>query len=132
VSSGKGGTGKSIVTSNLSVHMASNGLRLLSVDADMGLANLHLLLGLRPGRTIFDLIERGASLEEIVETGPAGIRLAAGGSGIPEMADLHPERLLRLIVALESAGAIADMVLIDTGAGIGRPLSSIPCATSSS
>ncbi len=124
VSSGKGGTGKSIVTSNLSVHMASNGLRLLSVDADMGLANLHLLLGLRPGRTIFDLIERGASLEEIVETGPAGIRLAAGGSGIPEMADLHPERLLRLIVALESAGAIADMVLIDTGAGIGRATTS--------
>lgn len=124
VSSGKGGTGKSIVTSNLSVHMASNGLRLLSVDADMGLANLHLLLGLRPGRTIFDLIERGASLEEIVETGPAGIRLAAGGSGIPEMADLHPERLQRLMVALETAGAIADMVLIDTGAGIGRATTS--------
>lgn len=124
VSSGKGGTGKSIVTSNLSVHMASSGLRLLTVDADMGLANLHLLLGLRPSRTIFDVIERGATLAEIVETGPAGVQLAAGGSGITEMADLHPERLLRLVVALESAGSLADMVLVDTGAGIGRATTS--------
>jgi len=124
VSSGKGGTGKSIVTSNLSVHMASSGLRLLSVDADMGLANLHLLLGLRPVRTIFDVIERGKTLTEIVETGPAGVQLAAGGSGITEMADLHPERLLRLVVALEGAGGLADMVLVDTGAGIGRATTS--------
>lgn len=124
VSSGKGGTGKSIVTSNLSVHMASSGLKLLSVDADMGLANLHLLLGLRPARTIFDVIERGVSLADIVETGPAGVQLAAGGSGITEMADLHPERLLRLVVALEASGGIADMVLVDTGAGIGRATTS--------
>jgi flagellar biosynthesis protein FlhG len=124
VSSGKGGTGKSIVTSNLSVHIASSGLKLLSVDADMGLANLHLLFGLRPGRTIFDVIERGASLAEIVETGHGGVQLAAGGSGITEMADLHPERLLRLVVALEAAGGIADVILVDTGAGIGRATTS--------
>jgi flagellar biosynthesis protein FlhG len=124
VGSGKGGTGKSIVTSNLSVHIAASGLKLLSVDADMGLANLHLLLGLRPGRTIYDVIERGASLAEIAETGPGGIRLAAGGSGVPEMADLHPDRLLRLMVALEMSGEIADVVLVDTGAGLGRATTS--------
>ncbi len=124
VSSGKGGTGKSIVTSNLAVHLATNGARTLSVDADMGLANLHLLFGVRPARTIFDVIERGATLEEVAETGPAGVRLAAGGSGVPEMADLHPERLLRLVVAIEAAGGMADVVLIDTGAGIGRATTS--------
>jgi flagellar biosynthesis protein FlhG len=124
VTSGKGGTGKSVMTSNLAVHLAASGVNILAVDADMGLANLHLLLGIKPARTVMEVIERGASLQEVAEIGPVGVRLAAGGSGMPEMADLHPERLRRLVLAMEDPGGRADVVLVDTGAGIGRATTS--------
>ncbi len=124
VTSGKGGTGKSVLTSNLAVHLAASGLRIIAVDADLGLANLHLLLGMQPQRTVMDVIERGATLDEVAEMGPVGVRLAAGGSGRPDMADLHPGRLGRLVAAIDSAGGRADVVLVDTGAGIGRATTS--------
>lgn len=124
VTSGKGGTGKSVLTSNLAVHLAAAGLRVIAVDADMGLANLHLLLGMQPRRTVMDVIETGATLEDVAEPGPVGMRLAAGGSGSAEMADLHPSRLGRLIAAMDAVGDRADVVLVDTGAGIGRATTS--------
>ena len=124
VTSGKGGTGKSVLTSNLAVHLAATGVKVMALDADMGLANLHLLLGMRPTRTVLEVIEKGAMLHEIAEVGPVGVRLAAGGSGIPEMADLHPERLRRLVAAMEELGERADVVLVDTGAGIGKATTS--------
>lgn len=124
ITSGKGGTGKSVLTSNLAVHLAATARSVLAVDADMGLANLHLLLGVRPSRTIADVIERGARLDEIAEIGPVGVRLAAGGSGLPEMADMHPARLQRLVDAIDDLGGRAEVVLVDTGAGIGRATTS--------
>ncbi len=130
VTSGKGGTGKSVLTSNLAVHLAACGVRVLAVDADMGLANLHLLLGLRPSRTVMEVVERGASLDEVAEIGPVGVRLAAGGSGLPEMADLHPDRLRRIVAAMDELGGRADVVLVDTGAGIGRATTSFLYALS--
>src|SRR5437899_11340181 len=87
VTSGKGGTGKSVLTSNLAVHLAASGIRVLAIDADMGLANLHILLGMRPRRTVLEVIDRGAGLDDIAEVGPVGLRLAAGGSGVAEVAD---------------------------------------------
>ena len=124
VTSGKGGTGKSVLTSNLAVHLAASGLRVVAVDADMGLANLHLLLGVQPQRTVMEVIESGATLDEVAETGPLGVRLAAGGSGRPDMADLHPGRLARLVSAMDAEGDRAEVVLVDTGAGIGRATTS--------
>jgi flagellar biosynthesis protein FlhG len=124
VTSGKGGTGKSVLTSNLAVHLAASGLRVVAVDADMGLANLHLLLGVQPQRTVMEVIESGATLDEVAETGPLGVRLAAGGSGRPDMADLHPARLARLVAAMDAEGDRAEVVLVDTGAGIGRATTS--------
>jgi len=124
VTSGKGGTGKSVVTSNLAVHLAATGVRVMAVDADMGLANLHLLFGLSPSRTIYSVIEGGAPLEEIAEFGPVGVRVAAGASGRPDMADLHPSRLRRLLAAIEGLSDRTRVVLIDTGAGIGRATTS--------
>ena len=124
VTSGKGGTGKSVLTSNLAVHLAASGLKVVAVDADMGLANLHLLLGMQPQRTVMEVIESGATLDEIAETGPLGLRLAAGGSGRTDMADLHPGRLARLVAAMDAEGDRAEVVLVDTGAGIGRATTS--------
>lgn len=120
ITSGKGGTGKSVLTSNLAVHLAATGVRVMAIDADMGLANLHLLLGVRPRRSLMEVIEQGADLDAIAEIGPVGMRLVAGGSGVPEMADLHPARLRRLVAAMEAVGDRSDVVLVDTGAGIGR------------
>lgn len=124
VTSGKGGTGKSVLTSNLAVHLAASGLKVVAVDADMGLANLHLLLGMQPQRTVMEVIESGATLDEIAETGPLGLRLAAGGSGRTDMADLHPGRLARLVAAMDAEGDRVEVVLVDTGAGIGRATTS--------
>jgi flagellar biosynthesis protein FlhG len=124
VTSGKGGTGKSVLTSNLAVHLAASGLKVIAVDADMGLANLHLLLGLQPRRTVMEVIEAGATINDVAESGPTGVRLAGGGSGRPEMADLHPSRLQRLVAAVDAVGDRADVVLVDTGAGIGRATTS--------
>src|SRR5262249_21027985 len=126
VTSGKGGTGKSILTSSLAVHLSASGLRVVAVDADMGLANLHLLLGMQPRLTVMEVIERGATIDEVAESGPLGVRLAGGGSGRAEMADLHPSRLSRLVAAMEAVGDRADLVLVDTGAGIGRATTSFP------
>ncbi len=120
VTSGKGGTGKSVLTSNLAVHLAATGVRVMAIDCDLGLANLHLLLGVRPRRSLMEVIENGAGLDTIAEIGPVGLRLVAGGSGVPEMADLHPARLRRLLAAMEGLGDRTDVVLVDTGAGIGR------------
>jgi flagellar biosynthesis protein FlhG len=120
VTSGKGGTGKSVLTSNLAVYLASVGTRVLAIDADMGLANLHLLLGIQPARTIMEVIESGARLSDVSTVGPAGVRLAAGGSGRADMADLHPSRLSRLVAALDDPDGRTEIILVDTGAGIGR------------
>jgi len=120
ITSGKGGTGKSVIASNLSVHLAAGGSRVILVDADLGLANQHLLLGVKPARSIVDVLERGVPMDAILENGPAGVALAAGASGSPEVADLHPGRLRRLVSAMEGLSGRADIVLVDTGAGIGR------------
>jgi flagellar biosynthesis protein FlhG len=120
ITSGKGGTGKSVIASNLSVHFSGTGSRVVVVDADLGLANQHLLLGLRPARSIVEVVERGVPMESILEDGPAGVALAAGVSGRPEVADLHAGRLRRRVAAIEDLGGRADIVVVDTGAGIGR------------
>src|SRR3989442_11502180 len=124
VPSGKGGTGKSVLTSNLAVHLAASGLKVIAVDADMGLANLHLLLGLQPRRTIMEVIETGATIDDIAEAGPIGVRLAGGGSGRPEMADLHPAPLRRPVAAGDPGGDRADVGLVGTGAGVRRAATS--------
>ena len=120
ITSGKGGTGKSVIASNLSVHFAGGGSRVVVVDADLGLANQHLLLGVKPALSIVDVIERGVPMEDILEDGPAGVALAAGVSGRPEVADLHAGRLRRLVASIEGLAGRADIVVVDTGAGIGR------------
>ncbi len=124
ITSGKGGTGKSVLTSNLAVHLAAAGVGVMAVDVDMGLANLHLLLGMRPRKTIAEVIERGASLDDVAEIGPVGMRLAAGGSGLPGMADMNAPRLRRLVAAMDLVNGRTEAVLVDTGAGIGRATTS--------
>jgi flagellar biosynthesis protein FlhG len=120
VTSGKGGTGKSILTSNLSTDLARRGKKVLAVDADLGLANLHLLLGVTPRRNLYHCLSSNLSFREVAERTTAGVCLVPGPSGVAELADLSSRDLAFLIGETGRVGASFDLVLVDTAAGIAR------------
>jgi flagellar biosynthesis protein FlhG len=120
VTSGKGGTGKSILTSNLSTDLARRGQRVLVVDADLGLANLHLLLGVTPRRNLYHCLSENLSFREVSERTAAGVCLVPGPSGVAELADLGPRDLAFLVGETGRTGSSFDLVLVDTAAGISR------------
>lgn len=123
VTSGKGGVGKTAVAANLSIAMARQGWRVTVVDADMGLANVDVALGLCPKRTIEHFFRDGVSLEELALEGPDGIRVIPGGSGLPELTAVALRDLWRFVEAIEQLRASTDIVLLDTAAGIGDQVS---------
>jgi flagellar biosynthesis protein FlhG len=120
VTSGKGGVGKSNVVVNLGLALAQKGYQVLLIDADLGLANLDILLGLTPRHTIHDLLSLRRSLQEVMVEGPQGLKILPASSGIPELADLDQHQKLFLLNELDHYSENLDVVLIDTGAGISR------------
>jgi flagellar biosynthesis protein FlhG len=120
VTSGKGGTGKSVLTSNLSTDLARRGTKVLAVDADLGLANLHLLMGVTPRRNIHHCLAANLSFREVAERTPAGVCLVPGPSGVAELADLSSRDLAFLVGEMGRLGSSFDLVLVDTAAGIAR------------
>lgn len=120
VTSGKGGVGKSNVVVNLGLAFSRQGLKVLLIDADLGLANLDILLGLTPRFTIKDLLSLRRSISEVMTEGPEGIKILPASSGIPELADLSDQQKLFLLNELDNYSENLDVVLIDTGAGISR------------
>jgi flagellar biosynthesis protein FlhG len=120
VTSGKGGVGKSNVVVNLGLALARMGRKILLIDADLGLANLDILLGLSPRFTIHDLLSLRRSLSEVLVEGPEGIKILPASSGIPELADLDKDQKMFLLNELDEYSEKIDVVLIDTGAGISR------------
>jgi flagellar biosynthesis protein FlhG len=123
ITSGKGGVGKTAVTANLAIALGRLGRRVTVLDADMGLANLDVALGLVPKKTLEHFFHGSIDLGEIVIEGPAGIRLIPGGSGIPELTALATGELLRFVDALARVREECDLLLIDTAAGIGDQVS---------
>lgn len=120
ITSGKGGVGKSNLALNLALALAQLGKRVALLDADIGLANIEVLLGVTPRYNLRHVIYGCYSLMDISIPGPLGTLIVPGGAGLQEMADLDSyqrEKLLREIATLESQ---ADVLIIDTGAGIGR------------
>lgn len=120
VTSGKGGVGKSNIVVNLGLALARLGQKVLLIDADLGLANLDILLGLSPRFTIHDLLSLRRSLSEVLVDGPEGIKILPASSGIPELADLDKHQKMFLLNELDEYTENIDVVLIDTGAGISR------------
>lgn len=118
VASGKGGTGKTIVSTNLAVALVRKGLRVVLLDADLGLANAHLLLGVEPAHDISAVISGKKSVEEISVDCPAGVRLIAGGSGISELAELKEWQFRQLAEQLRGCEEGADIMIMDLAAGI--------------
>ncbi len=119
VTSGKGGVGKTNLTVNLGLALARTSKRVFLLDADLGLANIDVLLGLTPTHTLYDVLYGGKRLEDIVVSGPFEVQIIPGGAGIQELANLDSAERARLINML-SYLRTADFLLIDTGAGISR------------
>lgn len=118
VTSGKGGVGKTFVSANLAAAMAKRGLKVLVLDADLGLANLDVVLNLYPKITLHDVFTGKAKLEEAIIRAPGGFSVLLAGSGMVEYSRLTPEvrdDFLRIMTGLVPH---YDVVLLDTGAGI--------------
>jgi flagellar biosynthesis protein FlhG len=118
ITSGKGGVGKSSIAVNLAIALSRLGKRVVIIDADFGLANIEVMLGIRPTYNLADLMFRGKNLSDIITQGPENIGFISGGSGIQELTNLTKDQIIYLIRKLVELDQTVDIVIIDTGAGI--------------
>lgn len=119
ITSGKGGVGKTNISLNLALELSKKNHRTCLFDADLGLANINILLGLQPERDLKDVLLHGHSLRDIMIDGPEGVHILPGSSGVEEIADLptsQMENLVRSFGELENY----DFLIFDTSAGISR------------
>ncbi len=118
ITSGKGGVGKSNVTAGLAMTLARQGQRVVVMDANFGLSNLDILLGLSPKYTLEHVLRGEKVLEEILVQGPMGVQILPTGSGLQELTRLDTLSELRLVQGLQRVAETVDWLLIDTAAGI--------------
>ena len=118
VTSGKGGVGKSNTAINLAIQFRKMGQRVIILDADFGLANIEIMFGTVPKHNLCDLIYQGKNIKEIITWGPGDVGVISGGSGIAGLSNLSRDYLVYIIQNLAELDAIADVIIIDTGAGI--------------
>lgn len=122
ITSGKGGVGKTSIAINLAMQIAARGKKVIIIDADMGLANVEVMLGIRPRYDLGDLMYGDMKLTDIITEGPMGIGFISGGSGIHELNNLSREQIENMTDRLFELDEIADYVIVDTGAGISETI----------
>ncbi len=118
VSSGKGGVGKTNVSVNLAISMAKQGKEVILLDADLGLANVDVLLGLNTEYDLSHVINGERTMDEVIVDGPSNIKVIPASTGVSEMANLTPAQQMGLINAFSDLSCAVDVMIIDTGAGI--------------
>lgn len=118
VTSGKGGVGKTSISVNLALQFREQGKRVVILDADFGLANVEVMLGIRPRYNLADVIFNNRPIEDVITEGPMGIGFISGGSGVQDLVNLDKMKLQKLIAQLVKLDSLYDIVIIDTGAGI--------------
>jgi flagellar biosynthesis protein FlhG len=118
IASGKGGVGKTNVTVNIGVALAAQGKEVLLLDADLGLANIDVMLGLHPQYNLLHVLDGSKSLSEIIVEGPSGLKIIPAASGIQKMAELSPAEHAGMIQAFSDMDQHIDVLLIDSAAGI--------------
>lgn len=128
VASGKGGVGKTFFSVNMAIAMAKMGEKVLLVDADLGLANVDIVLGVNPEYTINDVIFHGKTLQEAVQKSSYGVDFLAASSGEKNMINLGSARLEKFVTELMSFAAEYDTIIFDCGAGINKSVTSFMSA----
>jgi len=118
ITSGKGGVGKTAVVSNIAVSLAKQGKKVLIIDADLGLANIDVVLGISPEYNLNHFFNGERTLEEVMVEGPYGLKILPAGSGVQQYTRLDGQLKMRLIDSLDALEEHFDVVLIDTEAGI--------------
>ena len=118
ITSGKGGVGKTNVTTNLGIALAGLEKKVCILDADMGLANINILIGKNPDYTIEDVLSGEKGIQHVLMDGPGGIKIIPASSGLEKIVELGPERKERLVADFEEIEKEFDYILIDTSAGI--------------
>ncbi len=118
VASGKGGVGKTNISINLALALAERDKSVTLMDADLGLANIDVLLNLKPLRNLSHVIEGECALKDILITGPAGIRIIPAASGIKIMNQLSPSQHVGLVHAFDDLEESTDVLIVDTSAGL--------------
>jgi flagellar biosynthesis protein FlhG len=128
VTSGKGGVGKSNITINLAIALSEQGFRIVILDADFGLANIDVLFGIVPQYTMLDMIKNQKSIIEILADGPKNTRFISGGSGVEDLVKLERQQIMRFIDNISFLDKIADIIIVDTGAGLSENVMSFVTA----
>ncbi|BDU50125.1 MinD/ParA family protein [Haliovirga abyssi] len=120
ITSGKGGVGKTSLAVNVAAFLSKIGKKVLIIDADLGLSNVEIMLGITPNHTIRDLIKNNKDIKEVITKGPFNLDFISGGNGFLEMAELSDVEREEILIKLQKLDEEYDVILIDTGAGISK------------
>ncbi|MBR6014193.1 MAG: AAA family ATPase, partial [Selenomonadaceae bacterium] len=120
VTSGKGGVGKTNLAVNLAVSLQEAGKRVLLIDADIGMANVNVLMGRVTNRSLIDLLNDETELKDVVEEGIQGVKYISGAAGVEAALNVNRAAQRMIHRKLEDCSKLADIIIIDTGAGLNR------------
>lgn len=118
ITSGKGGVGKTNLAVNLGLALSAQGMRVILIDTDIGLANADVILGLSAKADLSQVVDGSRPITDVMIEGPLGMGLIPGGSGLDGLVRMDPERLARFAAEMATLEGLADLLLLDTGAGI--------------